>query len=183
MPARSGPLVGKAPTAPPLGQMARSKADKLITAEQVAEMTGLSAKTIYAGKAGTEVLLRVQVGKRGIRWSRNSVQGWIDARIKSAREAERQAELQAQPEPKNVLRFISRAEINRIVDGVRNESTECQPTSHENTSNAPEAKSGVKALSRRANVAQRPRARNTAKINGSASGDAGSLIILRRRRC
>lgn len=65
--------------------MSRPKEDKLISAKEVAALTGLSPKTIYAGKCGTEKLVRVRIG-RSVRWSRNSVVEWIEQRIRQANE-------------------------------------------------------------------------------------------------
>jgi len=162
--------------------MARQKNDQLITAKQVAEMAGLSERTIYAGKAGTESLVRIKVGKRGVRWSQRDVQEWIRERIKAAREAER---LHARSRGKVLPFRISGVEINRIIAGVRNESTECKDQEHisqPSISVMPGVESSGKALSEQAGAARPSRERDTAKITGSALGGGGNLTILRSRK-
>jgi predicted DNA-binding transcriptional regulator AlpA len=49
----------------------------LITVKQAADMLGLSPKTLYAGKAGTENLKRVKNGKRAVRMIRQEVEAHL----------------------------------------------------------------------------------------------------------
>jgi len=49
----------------------------LITVKQAADMLGLSPKTLYAGKAGTENLKRVRNGKRAVRMIRQEVEAHL----------------------------------------------------------------------------------------------------------
>jgi predicted DNA-binding transcriptional regulator AlpA len=48
-----------------------------ITVRQAAEMLGLSPKTLYAGKAGTEKLRRIRNGKRAVRMVRQEVEAHL----------------------------------------------------------------------------------------------------------
>jgi excisionase family DNA binding protein len=50
----------------------------LITVKQAAEMLGLSPKTLYAGKAGTEKLRRVRNGRRAVRMIRQEVEAHLN---------------------------------------------------------------------------------------------------------
>jgi excisionase family DNA binding protein len=54
-----------------------SYSNTLITVQQAAEMLGLSPKTVYAGKAGTERLTRVRHGKRAVRMIRQEVEAHL----------------------------------------------------------------------------------------------------------
>lgn len=53
---------------------------KLITAKEVSEMTGLSEKTVYAGKGGLGNLTRVPLG-RSVRFILQEVEEFIDSLI------------------------------------------------------------------------------------------------------
>lgn len=102
--------------------MAKRKNEKLITIEQVAELTGLAVKTIRARAAGTRDLLRVRMGRRTM-FSAAQVQEWINQRVQAARieqnkEAQREQEPEEEPEPANVIRmaaWLSREEITREI--------------------------------------------------------------------
>ena len=54
-----------------------SYTNTLITIPQAAEMLGLSPKTLYAGKAGTENLRRIRNGKRAVRMVRQEVEAHL----------------------------------------------------------------------------------------------------------
>jgi len=55
----------------------------LITGREVAQLTGLSLRTIRERKAGTAELARVKIG-RSWWYSAESVDQWIDARLREA---------------------------------------------------------------------------------------------------
>lgn len=86
------------------------QADRLIRVETVAELTGLSPDTIYAGKAGTNTLLRVRLG-RATRFSYLDVLAWIE---RKKTEAIKQTELH----PKVILigrpQAFTKDQIDRI---------------------------------------------------------------------
>ncbi|HMX29595.1 MAG TPA: hypothetical protein PLD20_01855 [Blastocatellia bacterium] len=90
------------------------KTDKLINAQQVAEMLGLDKKTILAGRCGTDVFTRVRVGRRRVAYSCNEVQAWIEQLIKQAREA-RQATTEERHKPVKRRFAPSPDEVNRII--------------------------------------------------------------------
>jgi excisionase family DNA binding protein len=54
-----------------------SHTNTLITVQQAAEMLGLSPKTLYARKAGTENLRRIRNGKRAVRMVRQEVEAHL----------------------------------------------------------------------------------------------------------
>jgi predicted DNA-binding transcriptional regulator AlpA len=60
-----------------LGEAAVGYTNTLITVRQAAEMLGLSPKTLYAGKAGTEKLRRIRNGKRAVRMVRQEVEAHL----------------------------------------------------------------------------------------------------------
>ena len=91
-----------------------TKPDKLISAQQAAEMTGLNVKTILAGKSGTKELTRIRVGKRRVAFSLNEVQAWIDRLIAQAREG-RQSQAAERPRPVNRPSPISQEMAQRII--------------------------------------------------------------------
>lgn len=73
--------------------MPAKQPDKLIPIETVAELIGLSPKTIYAGDCGTDELLRIPLGSRKVNFSYNDVMAWIERRKAEAIQArERQIE-------------------------------------------------------------------------------------------
>ena len=57
----------------------------LITVKQAAEILGLSPKTVYAGKAGTENLRRVRNGRRTVRMVRQDVEAHLQRLMSSER--------------------------------------------------------------------------------------------------
>ena len=57
--------------------------NSLITVQQAAEMLGLSPKTLYAGKAGTENLRRIKNGKRAVRMVRQEVEAHLQKLMSS----------------------------------------------------------------------------------------------------
>ena len=90
------------------------KPDRLINAQQAAEITGLDSKTILAGKCGTDVFTRVRIGKREVRFSFNEVQGWVTRLLEQAR-AENSAKREVRQ--KAAIRFTapSREDVKRII--------------------------------------------------------------------
>lgn len=103
--------------------MAKRKNEKLITIEQVAELTGLAVKTIRARAAGTRDLLRVRMGRRTM-FSASQVQEWINkrvqvARIEQSKEAQKKEESEEEePDPANVIRmanWLRKEEITREI--------------------------------------------------------------------
>lgn len=54
-----------------------SYSQSLITVKQAAEILGLSPKTVYAGKAGTEKLRKVRNGRRAVRMVRQEVEAHL----------------------------------------------------------------------------------------------------------
>lgn len=64
--------------------------DRLIKAGEAGEMLGLDAKTVLAGGSYAEGLTRVQVGKRGVRFSRNEVQERVKLLLAKARQQQRE---------------------------------------------------------------------------------------------
>ncbi|HEX8999884.1 MAG TPA: hypothetical protein VGB07_08285 [Blastocatellia bacterium] len=91
-----------------------TKPDKLISAQQAAEMTGLNVKTVLAGRAGTKEFTRVKVGKRRVAFSLNEVQAWIDRLIAQAREG-RQSQAAKRPKPVKRRSLISQEDVRRII--------------------------------------------------------------------
>ncbi|HMV87634.1 MAG TPA: hypothetical protein PLD20_05690 [Blastocatellia bacterium] len=59
--------------------------DKLLTASEAAEMLALDAKTVLAGRSGTERLTRVRIGRRGVRFLKSEVQALIAELVNEAR--------------------------------------------------------------------------------------------------
>ncbi len=57
---------------------------KLVPVEVVSELTGLSPKTIYAGKAGTSKLTKVKQGST-VRFILQEVEAHIDRAINASR--------------------------------------------------------------------------------------------------
>lgn len=53
----------------------------LITVRQAADILGLSPKTLYAGKAGTEKLKKVRNGTRTVRMIRQEVEAHLERLI------------------------------------------------------------------------------------------------------
>lgn len=90
------------------------KTDKLISAQQVAEMIGLDEKTILAGKGGTDGFTRVKVGKRGVRFSFNEVQAWIARLLQQARE-ETQQRLEKQRATVKRHASPSQDDVSRVI--------------------------------------------------------------------
>jgi predicted DNA-binding transcriptional regulator AlpA len=109
--------------------MAR-KQDKLLTAGEVAELTGLGVKTIYAGKCGADQFVRVRIGKRNVRWSRNSVVKWVEERVRAAANGQQENE----GGPANVLPFRKRKieddAINDIVKFYRLQTGNADDDNH-----------------------------------------------------
>ncbi len=94
------------------------KTEKLINAQQVAEMTGLAVKTILAGKAGTDEFTRIRIGKRKVAFSFSEVQEWINRLITQATGLKQQRREQYQKAVKR-LSPPSRDEASRIVAAFR----------------------------------------------------------------
>lgn len=90
----------------------QEKRDRLIRAEEVAEMTGLSVATIYHGEAGTDELLRIPLG-RAVRFSYLDVVGWIERKKREAREKQR-----AKPKPVRLTLIKTPALGKRTIDRI-----------------------------------------------------------------
>jgi predicted DNA-binding transcriptional regulator AlpA len=58
-----------------------SPPDRFLSLQEVAEITGLDASTIWHGERGTDQLLRIKLGKL-TRFSLNNVREWIEKRGK-----------------------------------------------------------------------------------------------------
>lgn len=54
--------------------------DKLLTIEEVAEITGLAVKTIYSRDGGTRTLPRVKIGHT-LRFREQDVRDWINRNV------------------------------------------------------------------------------------------------------
>jgi len=54
--------------------------DKLLTIEEVAEITGLAVRTIYVRGGGTRTLPRVKIGHT-LRWREQDVRDWINRHV------------------------------------------------------------------------------------------------------
>ena len=54
--------------------------DKLLTIEEVAEITGLAVRTIYVRGGGTKTLPRVKIGHT-LRWREQDVRDWINRHV------------------------------------------------------------------------------------------------------
>ncbi len=56
-----------------------SSPDRFLSLQEVAEITGLDASTIWHGECGTDQLLRIKLGAL-TRFSLNNVRDWIEKR-------------------------------------------------------------------------------------------------------
>ena len=65
--------------------MPASQQDKLITAKEVAELTGLSVGAVYHGEAETAELLRIRLG-RSVRFSYQDVCAWIERKKRDSKD-------------------------------------------------------------------------------------------------
>lgn len=88
--------------------------DSLISCREVSALIGLSVKTIYAGKCGTDDLLRIPAGERRVLFSRNNVLDWIARRRREAAAA-------LEPEPVKfrmvrTVRFTRRKVVASLAD-------------------------------------------------------------------
>jgi predicted DNA-binding transcriptional regulator AlpA len=69
--------------------------DRFLRLQDVAEITGLEASTIWHGECGTDQLLRIKLGKL-TRFSLNDVQAWMEKRGTKHESTETEGARQAQ---------------------------------------------------------------------------------------
>src|SRR5262245_43789213 len=93
----------------------RKEQDRLIKVDEVAAMTGLSPKTVYAMEAGTDRLLRIHLG-RLIRFSYLDVVQWIERKKTAAIERQERKNISLLARPKKIF---SKKDIDRICESNR----------------------------------------------------------------